>query len=132
MPEPADIDLVAASLRADASDLRTFVEVLARKLERAFGGLCRVRRAGLLHNGAVRTIAVDLGDSRYELEHDDGVVTARRFSVVRGITLKSEELDLEAWTGFLAADATAEASRTERGRLALENLLMRDPTEEAT
>ena len=130
MSEPADIDLVAAALRADSSDLRIYVEQLARKLEQSFPGLCRVRRAGILGKGAVRTIVVDLGENRYELEHRDGSVTARHSSVVRGISLKSEELRLDQWIDSLAADVTSEATRSERGRLALENLLTGHPSEE--
>ena len=130
MSEPADIDLVAAALRADSNDLRIYVEQLARKLEQSFPGLCRVRRSGILGKGAVRTIVVDLGEHRYELEHRDGSVTARHSSVVRGISLKSEELRLDQWIDSLAADVTNEATRSERGRLALENLLTGHPSEE--
>jgi hypothetical protein len=43
--------------------------------------------------------------------------------VVRGITLKNEELGLDEWTDALAAQVVAEADRSERGRLALEKLL---------
>jgi len=130
--EPADIDLVAAALRADSNDLRIYVEQLARKLEQSFPGLCRVRRAGILGKGAVRTIVVDLGENRYELEHRDGSVTARHSSVVRGISLKSEELRLDQWIDSLAGDVTNEATRSERGRLALEDLLTGHPSEETS
>jgi hypothetical protein len=42
-------DLLAASMRADAADLHTFLEVLAAKLESALPGRVTVRRrAGLL------------------------------------------------------------------------------------
>ena len=132
MSDPPDIDLVAAALRADASDLRIYVEHLARKLEQSFPGLCRVRRAGILGKGPVRTIAVDLGESRYELEHRDGSVTARHASVVRGISLKSEELGLDQWIDSLAREVMTEAAASERGRLALENLLIGHTSEETT
>ena len=123
MEGPLDLDLVSASLRADADDLRVFVESLSAKLEGSFPGRCRVRRAGLFGKGSVRRITVELGDSRYELMHDEGVVSARRASVVRGITLKSEELGLDEWIDSLAAQVVAEADRSERGRSALQKLL---------
>ena len=118
-----DFDLVAASLRADTADLRLFVESLSAKLDQSFPGRCRVQRAGLLGKGNVRRLTVELGDIRYELAHDDGAVTARRSSVVRGITLKSEELGLDEWIDSLSAAVVAEADRSERGRLALQKLL---------
>lgn len=123
MDEPADLDLVAASLRADAGDLRVFVEVLASKLEQTLPGHCRVRRAGFRGKGSVREISVDVGDGRYELTQDGGAVSTRRSSVVRGITLKNEDLGLDAWIDSLAAQVVAEADRSERGRAALEKLL---------
>ncbi len=123
MNEAPNLDLVAASLRADAADLRVFVESLAAKLEQSFPGRCRVRRAGMLGKGSVRQISVELGDGRYELTHDDGRISARRSSVVRGITLKSDELGLDEWIDSLAAEVVAEADRSEHGRLALEKLL---------
>ena len=123
MDEAQNLDLVSASLRADAADIRVFVESLAAKLEQSFPGRCRVRRAGLLGKGSVRQVSVELGDGRYELTHDDGAISARRSSVVRGITLKSEELGVDEWIDSLAAEVVAEADRSERGRLALEKLL---------
>jgi hypothetical protein len=121
--EPPDFDLVAASLRADADDLRVFVESLAKKLAQLFPGRCRVQRAGVFGKGSVREVSVEIGDSRYELVHDDGAVSARRSSVVRGITLKSEKLALDEWIDSLAEQVVAEADRSERGRLALQKLL---------
>jgi hypothetical protein len=118
-----DFDLVAASLRADADDLRVYVESLAKKLEQSFPGRCRVQRGGLLGHGGVRQVGVAIGESRYELTHDRGVLSARRSSVVRGISLKSEELSLGEWIDALAAEVVAEAERSEQGRLAVERLL---------
>ena len=123
--EPGGFDLLAASLRADATDVRAFVEALATKLELSFPGQCRVERGGglLAKKKRVRRIAVDLGESRYELAHDDGAVSARRSSVVRGIALKSEALSLEEWVNELVAQLSAEAERSERGREALHRLV---------
>jgi hypothetical protein len=121
--EPNDFDLVAASLRADAADLRVFVEALATKLEQSFPGRTQAQRAGLLGHGNVRRITVELGDSRFELAHDDGAVTTRRSSVVRGVTLRSDELGLDEWLDLLAARVVDEAKDSERGRAALDKLL---------
>ena len=121
--EPEGFDLLAASLRADATDVRAFVEALARKLELSFPERCRIERAGLLGKKRVRRIAVQLGENRYQLDHEDGVLAVRRSSVVRGISLKSEELSLEEWIDQLSAQLVAEADQSERGREALQRLL---------
>jgi hypothetical protein len=125
MDEPADLDLVAASLRADAADLDAFVEALAVRLEGALPGQVEVERKGGLLGGnkRVRRIAVSLGDQRYEADVDRGRVTCRRRSVVRGIALKTQELDLDAWIDALSRDLVEEGERSERGRQALSRLL---------
>ena len=42
----SNFDLLAASLRADAADLKTFMEVLATKLSDALPNMVRVEREG--------------------------------------------------------------------------------------
>ena len=50
-----DLDLLAASLRADAGDVDAFVEALAVKLEAALPGQVEVeRRGGLLRRAQAR------------------------------------------------------------------------------
>jgi hypothetical protein len=121
-----DFELVAASLRADATDLRAFVEALATKLEGALPGRTTVERSGGgLFGGRkrVRAVAVRLGDGEYRLEHDDGAVDCRRRVVVRGIALKNEELTLEEWIGALGRALGDAAAESEQDRAALARLL---------
>jgi hypothetical protein len=120
-----DLDLLAASLRADAGDTAAFLDALAARLEGAFPGQVEVERKGRLFGGAkhARRIAVRLGDSHYEIAGDGGAIVARRRNVVRGIALKSEDLAVEAWIENLSRDLIALAESSERDRLALERLL---------
>jgi hypothetical protein len=118
-----DLDLLAASLRADATDTAAFLQALAARLEGAFPGQVDVERKGLFGGKRVRRIAVRLGDRHYEIEGNGGPPIARRRTVVRGIALKSEELTVDAWIEALSADLLALAQTSERGRAALERLL---------
>ena len=124
--ETPDFDLVAASLRADASDLEAFVEALAAKLEASFPGHVKIERKGsrfVPGTRPVRRISLPLGDSTFELEHDAGRVSCSRRAVVRGIALRTEELPLGDWIDALSAALVAEAGSSESARAALENLL---------
>ena len=96
--EDPGFELVAASLRADATDMAAFVEALAVKLEGALPGSVRVERRGGLFSREkrVRRIAVTMAETRYDLERDDGSLRTSRSSEVRGIVIKSEPLDLDA------------------------------------
>src|SRR3954464_5689252 len=119
-----DLDLLAASLRADATDTAAFLEALAARLQGALPGQVDVQRKGGLFGGKrVRRIEVRPGDTRYQIEGDGGQPPARRRNVVRGIALKTEELPVDAWIEALSADLLALAQTSERGRAALERLL---------
>ena len=123
--EDPGFELVAASLRADATDLAAFVEALAVKLEGALPGSVRVeRRDGVFsREKRVRRISVTLAEARYDLERDDGSLRTSRSSEVRGIVIKSEPLDLDAWIEALSRDLSDQARQSERARIALERLL---------
>jgi hypothetical protein len=120
-----DLDLLAASLRADSSDLSAFVESLAVKLEEALPGHVRVerRRSGLLGAKAVRMIALDAGGRRLELTFQRGALETRASRMSAGIVLKSEMLATDEWLAALGEALGAEASRSETTRRALQRLL---------
>src|SRR4051812_25133508 len=119
-----DLDLLPASLRADASDTTAFLEALAARLEGALPDRVDVQRQGGLFGGErVRRIAGRLGGTHHEIERDGGAAVARRRNVVRGIALKTEELPVDAWIEALSADLLALSQTSERGRAALERLL---------
>jgi hypothetical protein len=120
-----DLDLLAASLRADSSDLGAFVESMAAKLEQAVPTRVRVdrRRTGMFGPKTVRSMSVDLGDQRLELRAERGGVQTRCARLSGGIVLKNEEFETDAWLAMLSEALAAEASRSEATRKALERLL---------
>jgi hypothetical protein len=120
-----DIDLIAAALRADSSDLSAFVEALAVKLEEAVPGGVRVerRRDGLFGAKQVRRIALDAGDQRLELERAGAGIETRCSRLSGGIVLKRESVDTDAWLEALGQALSAEAKRSQITRQALERLL---------
>ena len=121
-----DIDLLAASLRADSDDIEVFLKAIAAKLQEALPQRTKVlrRRIHMLSTQKrIERIVVDLGDAHYSLLYDGKEVEARVSKVTRGIALKSENLSLDAWIDSLAHALDAEARDSERGRLAMQRLL---------
>ena len=121
-----DMDLLAASLRADSSDLSAFVENLAAKLEEAVPARVRVdrRRSGMFGPKAVRALAVDLGERRLDLRIEGGTVQTTCARLSGGIVLKNEVLETDEWLAMLGDALATEARRSETTRKALERLLL--------
>ena len=127
MTDQETFDLAAAGLRADGTDLRISVEVLASKLEQALPGRCRVERhgGGLLGRGDkhVRHVAIDLGGSTYELRVAGDRVEGFRERQVGGVSIRRETLTPDAWVAALTSELQTEAERSAEARSALEGLL---------
>jgi hypothetical protein len=125
MDDPG-FDLVAASLRADTTDLNAFVEALAVKLEGALPDSVRVDRKGgglLSREKRVRRISVGMDEARYDLERVGESIEASRCNEVRGIVIKSERLGLDEWIDALSRELMNRAQQSERSMLALQRLL---------
>jgi hypothetical protein len=124
-PDPElDIELVTASLRADASDLGAFVEALAVKLEQALPNGVRVeRKGGLFGAKKVRQIAVDAGDTRLRLDRDGANVQTSRARLSGGIVLKTERVDTDEWLRELGGMLAEQARRSSVTRAALDRML---------
>jgi hypothetical protein len=128
--QPLDLDLVAASLRADASDIAAFVEALAVKLEQALPGAVRVERARRGFRGPrwVREISLDAGGLRLILRRNEAdAVQCSASRVSGGIVLKTEPVELERWIEQLGRALVEEAGRSLRTREALERLMLGAP-----
>jgi hypothetical protein len=127
MPTAQDFDLSAAGLRADGTDLRISVEVLASKLEETLPGRARVERrgGGLLGRRPkrVRAVRVELGGNDYRLTVTGERVEGFRERQVGGISIKREQLAPDEWVAALAADLRTEAERSAQARTALQRLL---------
>ncbi len=123
--EALDIDLLAASLRADTSDLGAFVEALAAKLEEAVPGAVRVqrRRDGLFGPKLVRQLSLDAGGQRLELRAEHGRVQTSCARLSGGIVLKSEPLATDEWLVVLSQALADQAQSSQTTRQALERLL---------
>ena len=120
-----DIDLVTASLRADTSDLRAFVEALAVKLEDAVPGAVTVerRRDGMFGPKQVRRIAVDAAGQRLELRADGASIQTRCARLSGGIVLKNEDMATDDWLRALGEALAEQARSSLTTRQALERLL---------
>lgn len=122
-----DIDLLLASLRADASDGHAFLQALAVKLDGALPGQVKIDRHGgvFSHDKSVKRVEIDVGQERYSIaEEGHGALRANKTRIVRGIALKTEDLGVDEWIRGLAGDLSELAQSSSNARQALERLLL--------
>jgi len=122
---PFDIDLLAASLRADEAELGSFIEAVAAKLEAAMPGAVRVQRGrdGLFGPKRVQRVTVDAGGRRLEMRRAGTGIETTASRMSGGIVLKSDAVDTRTWLAALGEAVADEARRSETAREALERLL---------
>ena len=73
-----DLELAAASLRADGSDVRILVKVLADQLSDALGTRLEVQRAGgrFRKSDEIRSLRITMGDDQFDAEVDGDACAA--------------------------------------------------------
>lgn len=121
----ADVDAVAASLRADRTENETFIEVLAGKLEAALPGMVEVTRSGGRFGKGrhVEEIAVTCGEQRFVLHRGPDGGSGEVEHRVRGIRLSGQQVGVDEWLDQLARALAARAAQESEARLALQRLL---------
>ncbi|MCL5972741.1 MAG: hypothetical protein M1499_09305 [Firmicutes bacterium] len=126
MADDLSFDILAASLRQDTSDILTFLEVLAKKLEAAIPLQTTVdRRGGLFSKTkSVHAIRIQAGEWLYILTQDHGRIDAQRVKMVRGIALKTESGSLSQWIEWVSQELLKLASESSDVRTGLERFLL--------
>ena len=127
----ASIDTMAAALRRDSADLEIYVNVLTDSLAGALppGSVTVARRRGLSDRlagrpGTVRSLEVSLSERRLVLTLADGHARGEVVTVVRGVVLSREPVELDTWAEELTAAVSLRAGSDARARAALEKLLL--------
>jgi len=127
----ADVDALAAALRADSTDLDIYARVLTVSLSEALpAGMVEVQREVSLRDrmagrpGVVRSVRIKLGDISLELDrgHGDAPI-AREARAVRGVVISSKEITVDEWTRHLADHLAERARDSAAARAALAKLL---------
>src|SRR5260370_7810357 len=98
LSEPMRTELFAASLRADNTDIKAFLEALAVKLEGALpNNITVTRQSGLFsREHPVKELMVSLGEYQYRIaSKPQAPLVPMRPKIVRGIVLKTEQIPVD-------------------------------------
>ena len=122
------VELYAASLRADYTDAGAFLEALAVKFEGALPSHTKVTRSTSLFSRErpVKEMVVTLGDFQYRIGRErQGPLLAQRSHFVRGIVLSSEQVPVEQWIEEVAIALAQLAAHNQQAHMALSRFLIR-------
>jgi hypothetical protein len=125
--EPLQMEMLAASLRADSTDNKAFLEALASKLSGSLPNQTTVIRHSSLFSREhpVKEITVTMGDYQYRIGREkQGPIMTQRAKMVRGIVLKTEQIPMNQWIDELASALAYEAANSAQARIALERFLL--------
>lgn len=125
MDDPGfNLDLLTASIRADAKDLGLFLEVLSSKLADAIPSAITVEHeGGLFSKKKVKSLHIQLAEHRYSLSRAGQGLEAYHSHAIRGITLKTDSLGVEEWIEMLSRQLAEHARSSTQARNALNSLL---------
>ncbi|MGH9105982.1 MAG: hypothetical protein ACRDZX_09125 [Acidimicrobiales bacterium] len=123
-----DMQMAAAAVLADNSDVKMMLRVLGKNLEDALGGRVEVTRSsgGLLHRQPeeVKAITVHLGQDEYRAELDGRSVRCELGRSSGGIRIRSEQFPVEQWLARLLGALQDEAVNNQGARAALQNVII--------
>jgi hypothetical protein len=121
-----DLELAAASLRADNQDIEVLLTVMIDHLSDVLGSRLRVQRTGgrFRKPSRISSVTVALGDDEFGTEVDATVVRCTISHSSGGIRIRSEKVDIDTWLARLLAALQAEARSSQAVRQALEGILI--------
>jgi len=133
MMEPADnpsLDMVAAALRADSSDIAIYARVLTDSLGESLPpGTVTVDRDQSMSDrmrgrpGKVTKITVRLGEQVLTLGTQRGMPVAEICREVRGIVLSRQQVPIDQWAAELARALVGHAEQNAATAQALRKLI---------
>ena len=127
LSEPMQVEMFAASLRADYTDVAAFLEALAAKFEGSLPTHTKVtRQSGLFsREHPVKEIVLSLGEFQYGISRErQGPLLAQRAHMVRGIVLHKEDIPVEQWIEEVAEALAQLAAYNAQARAALSRFLL--------
>jgi len=122
-----EVDVLAASLRMDQSESGDLLEYLATKLAQALPQNTKVIRGGWFLSAAkpVNEITVSFDECQFQIVRErHGSFTARTMKVVRGVVLKTTEIQVDEWADGVARELARMAERNAQTRQALRKFVI--------
>lgn len=120
-----DLDMAAAMLQSNATDVHTMLKVLVTQLSDVLGKRLVVERPGRLRRSdRITAVEITLGDDVLRAELSDGSVRCTVAHSSGNIRIRSEQVGMDEWLKRLLELLQSEAAHSERARQALESIVI--------
>jgi len=126
MDDSYDLNMAAAMLRSNSTDLRLLLKAICEELSDTLGDRLRVQRGGsrFKKSEAISSVQITMASDQFEavIDGSDLRCTVGHFS--GGIRIRNENVDVNVWIVKLLGALQAEAAHSDTARQALENLVI--------
>ena len=114
---------VSAALLGRSPDATALVADLAARFERSLPGHVQVDRKGWGKAKKIMSLTVNLEPDRFRVQIDQRGPEPWIDQIVRGVCVKSEQVNMDRWLERLATSLNREALKSTETRLAIEDAL---------
>jgi len=126
--KPSQLDLLAASLRLNNSDIENSLNALGELLKSISPSGVNIKRrkkSMLSRETVIEEISIRLKDQIYTVSNTKSAnpIACSRSKVVRDIVIKTDELAMDKWAASLAQQVTVESEQSEVSRNAINRIL---------
>ena len=121
-----DLNLAAATLRSNSSDVRILMKALTSELSSTLGERLQVEHAGgrFRKSEAMSRVLISMGNETFDAVIDGPELRCVVAHSSGGIRIRSEAVGVDEWIVRLLGALQAEAQHSESARQALENIVI--------
>jgi hypothetical protein len=121
-----DLNLAAATLRSNSTDVRILLKALSSELSSTLGERLQVEHAGgRFHKSEViARVLIAMGNETFEASIEGPVLHCSVGHSSGGIRIRSETVSMDEWIVRLLGALQVEAAHSESARQALENIVI--------
>jgi hypothetical protein len=124
-----DLSMAVSQLASNSTDLRIMLKLLVSQLSDVLGDRIAVQRAGRFRKSDdIKSVRITLGNDTLEALVEGASVRCTIGHSSGGIRIRSEQVGMDVWLTQLLSTLQSEAAHSVQTRVALENIVIGDPS----
>ncbi len=126
MDDSYDLNMAAAALRSNSTDVRQLVRALCDELSDTLGDRLKVQHGGgRFHKSEdISSVQISMANNLFEASIDGASLNCTLGHISGGIRIRSETLSVNDWILKLLESLRDEAAHSDAARLALEKIVI--------